>query len=64
MAKTIKNGQEVIHTFLAEMRNIPSAEPAIVDKLRSLHQQKKLTEWSLQAAVDQFIQHKIKIEDE
>jgi hypothetical protein len=64
MKKMIKSGQEVIHDFLAEIQNVPSADPAIIDLLVDLYLKKRLTERSLQAAVDQFIQHKIMTEDE
>jgi hypothetical protein len=64
MKKMIKSGQEVIHDFLAEIQNVPSADPAIIDLLVDLYLKKRLTERSLQAAVDQFIQNKIMTEDE
>lgn len=64
MKKVIKSGQEVIHDFLAEIQNVPSADPAIIDLLIGLYQNKRLTEKPLQTAVDQFIQHKINTEDE
>ena len=64
MKKTINSGQEVIHDFLAEIQNVPSADPAIINLLINLYQNKRLGEKSLQAVVDQFIQHKMETEDE
>lgn len=64
MKKGIKSGQEVIHDFLSEILNIPSADPAIIDMLVRLYQDDKLTEKSLQTAVDQFINDKAGQQDE
>jgi hypothetical protein len=64
MKKKIKSGQEVIHDFLSDILNIPSADPAIIDALVRLYQDDKLTDKSLQAAVDQLIQDKIDTPDE
>ena len=64
MKKIIKSGQEVIHDFLSEILNIPAADPAIIDVLVRLYQDGKLTDKSLQTAVDQLIQDKIDTPDE
>jgi hypothetical protein len=64
MKKDIKSGQEVIHDFLSDVLNIPSADPAIIDVLVRLYRDDKLTDKSLQAAVDQLIQDKIAASDE
>ena len=64
MKKMIKSGHEVIQDFVAEIQNIPTADPEIISMFIGLYQNNKLTERSIQTAVDQFIQHKMTNDDE
>jgi hypothetical protein len=64
MGNTIKSGRDVIRDFLAEIYNVPGADPAIIDLFVRLYEQGRLTEKSIQTAVEQHIEKEIEKKDE
>lgn len=64
MENKIKSGQEVIHDLLSEIYNIPGADPEIIGLFVRLYEQDRLTDKSIQTAVEQHIEQAIEKKDE
>ena len=59
MSDEIKSGREVIDEFFSEILNIEGVDEKVVEKLISLHNEKKLTDTSVQNAMDELLQKEL-----
>ncbi len=59
MSDETKSGREVISEFFAEILNIEGVDEKTVEKLISLHSEKKLTDTNIQNAMEQLLQEEL-----
>lgn len=60
MEEKIKSGSEVIEEFFSEIYNVPNTDKNTVDILVSLYSQGKLTDKSIQNALEDQMQKELK----
>ncbi len=60
MSDETKSGREVIDEFFAEIRNLESVDEKTVEKLISLHNEKKLTDTYVQNAMEELLKEELK----
>lgn len=64
MSDEIKSGRQVIEEFFAEIMNIEGVDKKTVEKLTSLHGEGKLTDTSIQNAMDKLLQEELVANEE
>jgi hypothetical protein len=64
MSDEIKSGKQVIDEFFAEIMNIEGVDKKTVEKLTFLHSEGKLTDTSIENAMDQLLQEELAATEE
>lgn len=59
MSANIKSGKDVIDEFFAEILNVEGVDEKTIQKLLSLHNEKKLTDTNIQNAMEQLLQEQL-----